>query len=37
MIKQAILGFFGQYEFLSNDYPSPIVKDDIVYPTVEEA
>ncbi len=32
-----IQGFFGQYRFLSNFYPSPVTLDDIIYPTVEHA
>jgi ribA/ribD-fused uncharacterized protein len=30
-------GFSGQYEFLSNFYPSPITYEGILYPTVEHA
>jgi hypothetical protein len=32
-----IQGFFNNYRFLSNFYPSPIVYEGIVYPTVEHA
>ena len=32
-----VAGFRGDYEFLSNFYPSPIEVDGISYPTVEHA
>lgn len=33
----AIMGFFGGYQFLSNFYPSQIMWEGIIYPTVEHA
>ena len=33
----AIRGFFGEYRFLSNFYPSEITYEGITYPTVEHA
>ena len=33
----AIRGFFGEYRFLSNFYPSVIIYEGITYPTVEHA
>jgi len=35
MSLEFINEFTGQYDWLSNFYPSPIVKDDLTYPTVE--
>lgn len=32
-----ILGFFGDYRFLSNFYPSPIIFENRLYPSVEHA
>lgn len=36
-MTKAIDSFSGQYEFLSNFHPSPIVMDGLLYPTVEHA
>lgn len=32
-----IMEFTGQYRFLSNFYPAPVMMDSVVYPTVEHA
>lgn len=37
ILKKRIVGFYGKYRFLSNFYPSSILRDGILYSTVEHA